>query len=98
FSDEPRVLGKAAGVYEQQLPEAVTDLPDAAHVLEGHGLPATRVVGDGHEHHRNPVALVAEQGLETLQVHVPLERVIGGGVQTLGDHQVHGLGARGFDV
>src|SRR5690606_6317130 len=84
FSDEPRVLGKAAGVYEQQLPEAVTDLPDAAHVLEGHGLPATRVVGDGHEHHRNPVALVAEQGLETLQVHVPLERVIGGGVRPSG--------------
>ena len=39
-----------------------------------------------------------EQLVEAVEVHVPLERVEGAGVEPLRDHEVDGLGARGLDV
>jgi hypothetical protein len=98
LADEPGVLGKAAAVEEQRLAVAVADRADGPEVLQRDGLAAAGVVGHGDHDHGHVVAALVEQGVEGLDVHVALERVLAARDPALGDRQVDGLGAAGLDV
>jgi hypothetical protein len=95
--DEPGVLGEATGIEEERNAVAIADLSHGPQVCQRHGLAAARVVRDRDEHDRDVHAL-AEQGVERVDVHVALERVLGGRIGALGDDQIHGLGAGELDV
>jgi hypothetical protein len=97
--DEPGVLGEAARVEEERDAVAVADLADGAQVRERYRLAATRVVRDRDEHHRDALdAAVADEGIQRVGVHVPLERVDRGWLPSLGDDAVDRLGAGELDV
>ncbi len=97
--DEPGVFGEATGVEIERDVVLVADLPDAAEVFERDRLPAAAVVRDRHHHQRNALdPLLADRRLERLQVHVPLEGVLGRRHPPLGNDQVPRLRADVFNV
>ena len=98
LADEPGVLGEAAGVEEQRHLVAIAERPHAAQVLQRHGLTAAGVVGDGHEHRGHVGGPLRQEGVEAIEVHVPLERVHRGRVEPLRDHEVDGLRSCRLDV
>ena len=98
LADEPGVLGEATGVEEQRHTVAVAHRSHAAQVLERDGLAAAGVVRHGHEHHGDVRRPSARKASSRAEVHVALERVNRGGVESLGDHKVDGFGPGGLDV
>ena len=73
--DEPGVLGEAAGVDEERLAVAVSDLGRGTDVREAHRLAAARVVGDRQHHQRHAIRRLGQQRFEPREVHVALERM-----------------------
>ncbi len=74
-------------------------LANPAQILERDRLPAARVVGDRHEDDRNHLgAVLIEQPLERVEVHVALERMPRRRIPALGDHQIDGRRSRVLDV
>jgi hypothetical protein len=99
FADEPGVLGEPAGVEEERLAVTVSQTSrHAAQVLQAHRLPAAGVVRHGDITRGTSSAALLEQRLESVQVHVALERVLELRDAALGDDEVDRLGAGELDV
>ena len=97
-TDEPRVLGKSARIKVQRLPKLVTERAYATQILERHRLAAAGVVGDGDHHQRHAISFCLQERTQRRQVHVAFERVLGGRLAAVGDHQIECARAGVFDV
>ncbi len=82
----------------KRLAEPIAERANAAQVLQRHGLPAARVVGDGDHHQRHAIAVFVERPLERSQVDVALEGMHQRRHAAFGDHEVARLGAFDLDV
>ena len=96
--DEPRVLGKAAGIKDEWFVVFVTDRADGLHVFEGDRLSADGVAGDGDHDEGDIIGSVLKEFFEGDEVHVAFERGVGVWILAFGGEEVDGGAAGMFDV
>jgi hypothetical protein len=96
--DEPGVLGKAARVEKERLPEAVAQRPYAAQVGQRHRLPAAGVVRHRDDDQRDTIAVAVQRRFEFGEIHVALERMQHRRLASFRDHEVARLGLFDLDV
>ena len=96
--DEPGVLREPAGIQEQRLAEAVTDLADRPDVGQADRLAAAGVVRHGQHHQRDRGSLFFEELLQRRNIHVALEGVALARLEPFRDRQVEGLRPGELDV
>ncbi len=99
LADEPGVLGEAAGVEEQRHRRRRSQSARTPRRFSSEtGWPPPELLVTVTNTTGMSAAALRQQRVEALEVHVPLERVEGGRVEALGDHEVDRLGAGGLDV
>ena len=97
--DEPGILREAAGVDVERDAMLAAHRRHRARIGQRHRLPATRIVGDGKHAHRDLLApYLGDELFQCRNVHVALERMPGLRLASLGNDQVHRLGAGELDV
>ncbi len=97
--DQVGVLGEPAGVEKEGDCVALADRANLGEVRQADRLTATAVVRHGDHAHRHPRgADPLDQGRESIDVDVSLERMPGLRLCPLVDHQINGLGSRVFDI
>ena len=99
LDDQPGVLREAGRVEEERHAAGAAKAARLGQVRHRHRLPAAAVVGDGDQHHADPVRVGAVQVAgQRAEVDVALERLGTVQVVELGARQVDRFGAEEFDV